>query len=107
MPDAPDGATQGPTPDPLAPNAAQLSAPGYTGFMPEVTIVNNNLWASIAGFAESTGLQLLWDLNAVDFRDHNGAWDPSLNASALLAYTAAQKLSVTGWCVRRLRCGCC
>ena len=96
-PDAPDGATQGPTPDPLAPNFAALDAPGYAGYLPEVTIVNNNLWRSITGFAKASGTSLLWDLNAVDFRTPAGAWDPTLNASALFAFTAAQGLSVASW----------
>ena len=96
-PDAPDGATRGPTPDPLAPNYGTLSAPGYTGYVPEATVVNNNLWRSITGFAAASGTSLLWDLNAVDFRTQAGAWDPALNASALFAFTAAEGLNVAAW----------
>ena len=96
-PDAPDGTTRGPTPDPLAPNYAALSAPGFTGYVPEVTVVNNNLWRGIAGFAAASGTSLLWDLNAVDFRTQAGAWDPAQNASALFAFTAAEGLNVAAW----------
>ena len=96
-PDAPDGATRGPTPDTLAPNYAALSAPGFTGYVPEVTVVNDDLWRSIAGFAAASGTSLLWDLNAVDFRTQAGAWDPALNASALFAFTAAEGLNVAAW----------
>jgi heparanase 1 len=96
-PDAPDGATQGPTPDPLAPNYAALAAPGYAGYVPEATIMNDNLWRAVTGFAEASGTSLLWNLNAVDFRTPAGAWDPTLNASALFAFTAAQGLKVASW----------
>jgi heparanase 1 len=94
----PDGASgAGPSPDPLAPGYAALSVPGYSGYIPNVTLVNNALWTSICGFAEATGTQLLWDLNAVDFRTAQGAWDAAANATALLAFTQAQGLTVAAW----------
>ena len=89
--------TQGPRPDPLAPNYDTIDWENYTGFVPEVTILRDASWTTLCDFAQAAGLSLLMDLNAVDFRDANGAWDPSLNASALLAYTAAQGLPVAGW----------
>jgi len=93
----PDGAAgAGPTPDPLSPNYAPLSTSSASGFVPEVTVVSAESWREICGFAASTGTSLLWDVNAVDFRTAGGAWSPS-NVSALLALTAAEKLSVAGW----------
>jgi hypothetical protein len=96
-PDAPDGDTQGPSPDPLAPNAAAMAAPGYTGYVPQATIMNSALWRSVTAYTAAAGLNLLWDVNAVDFRTAAGAWDPSANASALLAFTSAQNLLVSAW----------
>lgn len=90
----PDGAAgAGPSPDPLSP----VPPGGFTTFTPNVTIMSNAAWEEVVSFASATGLELLFDLNAVDFRTQSGAWDPSLNASALLEYTAANGLAVGGW----------
>ena len=98
----PDGTPgPGPSPDPLAPNyASTLSQPWFNAslsYTPEVTVVSDASWRAITGFAAATGTQLLWDVNAVDFRTPSGAWNPSANASALFAYTAANNLSVAAW----------
>ena len=98
----PDGTPgPGPTPDPLAPNyKSTLSQPWFNAslsYTPEVTVVSDSSWRSITGFAAATGTQLLWDVNAVDFRTPSGAWNPSANASALFAFTAANNLSVAAW----------
>ncbi len=55
------------------------------------------MWREITGFTTATGLSLLWDFNAVDFRTAAGAWSPSLNASALMEYTSTQNLLVGSW----------
>jgi len=97
----PDGQPgPGPSPDPLAPNfASTLSQPWFNaslGYVPEVSILTDSSWRSITGFAKATGTQLLWDVNAVDFRTPNGAWSPA-NVSSLFAYTAANDLQVAAW----------
>jgi heparanase 1 len=97
VPDAPEGDTQGPSPDPLSPGAAQAAAPGFTGYVPQVTIMDDTVWRGVTGFATAAGMQLLWDFNAVDFRTPAGAWNPAGNATALLAYTAANNLAVSSW----------
>jgi heparanase 1 len=97
VPDAPDGDTQGPSPDPLSPGAAQARARSFTGYVPQVTIMNDATWRGVTGFAAAAGLQLLWDFNAVDFRTPAGGWNPAANATALLAYTAANNLAVASW----------
>lgn len=90
----PDGeAGAGPSPDPLSPTPPG----GFSAFVPNVTIMNNQAWEEVVGFASASGLSLLFDLNAVDFRTSAGDWDPSLNASALLEYTAANGLDVPAW----------
>jgi hypothetical protein len=38
VPDAPDGDTQGPSPDPLSPGAAQARARSFTGYVPQVRV---------------------------------------------------------------------
>lgn len=89
----PDGtAGAGPTPDPLSP----VPPGGFTTFVPNVTVMNNEAWEQVVGFASAAGLELLFDLNFVDFQS-NGVWDPALNASALLEYTAKNGLSVAKW----------
>ena len=97
VPTAPDGATQGPSPDPLAPNAAAAAAPGFSGYTPEVTIMNSDMWRSLTQFATGAQLDLLFDVNAVDFRTPSGAWNPAGNATGLLEATAAENLYVAAW----------
>ena len=107
----------GPSPDPLSPLYNTYLESGYStalcGGLPcytaDATILNSAMWNSIAAFGQATGTEILWDLNAVDFRtpspnrvnfgqvEQAGAWDPQANATALFAYTAANKLKIAGW----------
>jgi len=96
----PDGAAgAGPSPDPLAPNFVAIKQAGwtYSGYIPNVTILSDASWAALCGFASTSGMELLFDLNAVDFRTAGGAWDAGANATALLAQTVAANLRVAAW----------
>jgi hypothetical protein len=53
------------------------------------TIISDRTWAGILDFAADTGVTLLWDLDALQYRDVAGNWDPSQNATAFLAKTQA------------------
>ncbi|EDQ92890.1 uncharacterized protein MONBRDRAFT_22110 [Monosiga brevicollis MX1] len=48
-------------------------------------ILTTRAWDDLVAFARQTGLQLLFDLNALGLRGANGAWD-STNAEQLLHY---------------------
>lgn len=48
-------------------------------------ILTARAWDDLVAFARQTGLQLLFDLNALGLRGANGAWD-STNAEQLLHY---------------------
>jgi len=89
----------GPSPDPLSPNYVTIKEASwtYSGYIPNVTVLSSASWAQVCGFAQSVGMELLWDLNAVDFRTSAGAWDPAANATALLAQTAEANLRVAAW----------
>jgi len=88
---------KGPTPDPLAPNFEAASQPGYTGYLPQVTQLSDAMMASVAAFAADVGMELLFNLNSVDFRTPSNGFDISRNTSALLDMVAARQLTVSRW----------
>lgn len=55
------------------------------------TIINDATWDSILQFIANTNTVLLWDFNALSFRDANNNWDPTWNATAFLARTQQVK----------------
>ena len=63
------------------------------------TVVSDATWDSILSFASASGASLLWNLNSKSFRSAT-SWDPTRNATAFLAYTAAKHPGVdVAWSV--------
>ena len=91
------GKGKGPSPDPLAPNFAAASQPGYTGYLPEVTFFSDATLDGMSALAASAGMDLLLGLNSVDFRAPGGGWAPAANTSALLDAVVARGLTVANW----------
>lgn len=58
---------------------------------PARIVISDVTWANVLAFGIAAGVtELLWDLNALAWRDNaTHAWDPAPNATALLARTAA------------------
>ena len=51
------------------------------------TILNNTVWDSIISMIQNTmAVQLMWDFDSLRFRDANGNFDPTGNATAQLDY---------------------
>lgn len=48
--------------------------------------IGDTMLDMISDFIGATGMQLLWDFDGERFRTASGAWDPTGNATALLAY---------------------
>lgn len=66
-----------------------------SGLTESVTLLSTATWSNIAKFAEASGLKLLWDFNAVDFRS-DGAWAADANATGLLAATEVRSTLRSG-----------
>ena len=50
------------------------------------TIINNRVLDDIVALATKANVQVLFDFNSLEFRDHKGQWDPAGNATATLQY---------------------
>lgn len=86
---------------PLAPAFLRIggTAADYTYYVPNAikpadshknVLLSNSMWDSILALSNATGLRILWDFNSLHFRDKiTNVFSPSLNASALIAYTAS------------------
>lgn len=55
-----------------------------------VTVISNAMLDSLFSFSAQTHANVLFDLNARQFRTAEGAWDPSANATALLQYLSSR-----------------
>jgi hypothetical protein len=73
------------------------TAADYVLYVPNATergdgrgdvLLSEALWRSLLDLAKNSGNELLMDLNSLMFRNASNVFDPSRNASALLAYTA-------------------
>lgn len=79
-------------PDSTDPQGPKAPAGNYT-------YISNTMWDGVLDFFRGMRNHvLLWDLDGFQFRTPTGAWDPSGNTTAFLAYTQHAKPSdVTIW----------
>lgn len=61
------------------------------------TLISWATWDNILAFVQATGVQLLWDFDSLQFRDKHNNWDPTGNATAVLAYTQSKYAGMDIW----------
>jgi hypothetical protein len=77
-------------------NSIYTGAGGAHGQGPNGAVaIDNAYWDEINYFQQQTGAEILWDLCRQT--NSKGAYDPSINATALFAYTESKGYNVYGW----------